>query len=175
MPSQNAYETGEQKVIPAVLLYAFYENKVLMLHRNLKDQDFHQGKWNGLGGKLEKGESSMDCAIREFLEESGCQTTADQWKWIGHLEFPNFKPHRNEDWSVTVFRCELEKSQLNQILKTNQEGTLEWVPSSKILSLNLWEGDRYFISYLLDNTPFQGTFYYQDGKLSRFICNSIFD
>jgi 8-oxo-dGTP diphosphatase len=175
MSSRNAYESGEQKVIPAVLLYAFYNDRVLMLHRNLKDQDFHQGKWNGLGGKLEKGESSEECAIREFLEESGCQTTAEQWKWIGHLQFPNFKPHRNEDWSVTVYRCELQTFQINEILKMNQEGTLEWIPSSDLLSLNLWEGDRKFLPFVMNGTPFQGTFYYQDGKLSRFICNPIFN
>jgi 8-oxo-dGTP diphosphatase len=175
MAPPNAYETGEQKVIPAVLLYAFHDEKVLMLHRNLKEQDFHQGKWNGLGGKLEKGESSLDSAVREFHEESGCLTRPEQWKWMGHLEFPNFKPHKNEDWSVTVYRCELEEQQLQNILKKNGEGTLQWIPSPEVLSLNLWEGDRHFIPHVLNHRPFEGVFFYLDGKLDRFFCNPILD
>ena len=42
-----------------------------MLHRNKKDGDVHRGKYNGLGGKLEPGESPEDCVTREVYEESG--------------------------------------------------------------------------------------------------------
>ena len=34
----------------------------------------HQGKWNGLGGKLEPGETPEQCVIREVAEESGLPT-----------------------------------------------------------------------------------------------------
>ena len=51
---KNPYESGTQKVIPAVLLYAFHGNELLML--NAKGKDGMPGKWNGLGGKLELGE-----------------------------------------------------------------------------------------------------------------------
>ena len=40
-----------------------------MVHRVKKDNDVHLGKWNGLGGKLEAGETPEECAIREILEE----------------------------------------------------------------------------------------------------------
>ena len=46
-------------------------NKTLMLHRVKKENDFHEGKWNGLGGKLEEGETPEECVIREVKEESG--------------------------------------------------------------------------------------------------------
>jgi 8-oxo-dGTP diphosphatase len=32
----------------ATLVYIQQENKTLMLHRVKKEQDFHEGKWNGL-------------------------------------------------------------------------------------------------------------------------------
>lgn len=170
----NAYESGAQKMIPAVLLYAFFENKVLMIHRNQKENDFHEGKWNGLGGKLDLGETALDCAIREFEEESGCSTSAEQWKWAGQLSFPNFKPHKKEDWMVTVFRANLTAKQTKTIVMKNKEGTLHWIPSSDVLSLNLWEGDRNFIPLVLEKKPFQGTFYYENGSLSRFFLDPIF-
>lgn len=172
--NRNAYESGEQKVIPAVLLYAFFEDKVLMIHRNQKPGDFHEGKWNGLGGKLEPGETTAQCAAREFEEESGCKTEPEQWNWAGQLSFPNFKPHKKEDWLVTVFHCELTKNQIQQIITQNKEGTLHWVPSSELLHLNLWEGDRIFIPSVLKKIPFEGTFFYRDGKLDRFFFNPIF-
>ncbi len=46
-------------------------NSVLMIYRNKKENDYHQGKWNGLGGKFEPGGSPEHCAIREIEEESG--------------------------------------------------------------------------------------------------------
>ena len=171
---KNPYETGQQKVIPAVLLYAFHEDRVLMIHRDQKNRnDFHEGKWNGLGGKLEFSETSLDCAVREFQEESGCITSPKQWIWAGQLAFPNFKPHKNEDWSVTVYRTELSTAQVQTIVAKNEEGTLSMVPASELLSLNLWEGDRQFLPLVLKKTPFEGTFFYVDGSLDRFFCNPI--
>ena len=41
--------------------------KVLMLHRNKPPND---GLWNGLGGKIEPGESPLDCIRREVWEEA---------------------------------------------------------------------------------------------------------
>ncbi len=55
----------------ATLCYVKHDNKTLMIHRIRKVNDMHQGKWNGLGGKLEPGESPEECAIREINEESG--------------------------------------------------------------------------------------------------------
>ena len=46
-------------------------NSTLMLHRVKKVNDYHEGKWNGLGGKFEQGESPEECAIREIEEECG--------------------------------------------------------------------------------------------------------
>lgn len=170
---RNAYETGKQKIIPAVLLYAFFQDRVLMLHRNRKENDFHEGKWNGLGGKLEFSETAIECAKREFEEESACPTSIEQWVWAGQLIFPNFKSHKNEDWYVTVFRAELTDEQCKKIIHDSEEGTLHWIPSSELSSLNLWEGDRHFLPYVLKKTPFEGTFFYRDGNLDRFFCNPI--
>ena len=60
----NTYESGAQKIIPAVLLYAFYKNELLMIHG--KGKDGMPSKWNGLGGKLDLGESMIEAAVREF-------------------------------------------------------------------------------------------------------------
>jgi len=74
-------------------------NKTLMLYRNKKENDYHEGKWNGLGGKFELGETPEECAIRELKEESGL--TVENPKLKGLLTFPNFDGV--DDWYVFVF------------------------------------------------------------------------
>lgn len=157
--TQNAYETGVQKNIPAVLLYAFHGHEILMLHR---DQ-----KWNGLGGKLELGESPLDAAVREFKEESGIETQIEQWHWLGEVFFPNFKPQKKQDWSVTIFWTELSTEQKASLSASCPEGTLHWVPLSRIDCLNLWEGDHHFIPGVLNRTPFSGFIRYQNGRVTE--------
>ena len=34
------------------------------------------------------------------------------------------------------------------------EGELKWIPKNEVFRLNLWEGDRIFLNYLLEDTPF---------------------
>ena len=55
----------------ATLCYIKRDDQTLMLHRIKKANDMHEGKWNGLGGKFEPGETPEACAIREIYEESG--------------------------------------------------------------------------------------------------------
>lgn len=38
------------------------------------------GKFNGIGGKLEPGETAFDAMVREFREETGCATTVEDWR-----------------------------------------------------------------------------------------------
>ena len=70
-----------------------------MMHRIKKKNDMHQGKWNGLGGKFEPGETPEDCASREIYEESGLRVRNLELK--GLLTFPGFA--NEEDWYAFVF------------------------------------------------------------------------
>lgn len=139
-----------------------------MIRGNAKEG--RPGKWNGLGGKLELGESMLECAVREFHEEAHCKTKPEQWTWLGELYFPNFKAHKNEDWWVTVLVTELTDAQASTLpLKdaSLKEGFLLFVPTSGVLGLDLWDGDRYFLPFVFKKAPFQGTFYYQNGICIR--------
>jgi hypothetical protein len=49
----------------------------------LKQRGFGTGKWNGFGGKVEKGEEIRDAAVREMKEEAGIESdTVDRWASI---------------------------------------------------------------------------------------------
>ncbi|MFX3962385.1 NUDIX hydrolase, partial [Streptococcus suis] len=75
-------------------------NEFLILHRNKKENDVHQGKCIGVGGKLEPGETPQACAIREIFEETGLTVTKHSLK--GVITFPDFTP--NTDWYTYVFK-----------------------------------------------------------------------
>jgi len=140
----------------ATLCYVRRENKTLMVHRIKKENDMHQGKWNGLGGKLEPGETPEECAIREIREESGLEVKHLVLK--GLLTFPLFA--KNEDWYAFVYVVD----QVEGDLIDSPEGILEWVDNDKIVELNLWEGDHIFLPWLERSGFFSAKFVYDNGR-----------
>lgn len=47
--------------------------------------EYQKGKWNGVGGKIEAGESSIAAMVREFHEEAGVLTTQRDWEHFATL------------------------------------------------------------------------------------------
>lgn len=148
-----------ERIVLATLVYVVKDGKTLMIHRCKRDEDQHKGKYNGLGGKFERGESPLECAKREVIEESGLQIEDVVFK--GTLLFPEFDKH-GRDWIVFVYRADNFSGVLQ---KENQEGTLEWVSNDQIENLPLWEGDRHFLKYLFTDQIFDGKFIYKNNEL----------
>lgn len=141
----------------ATLCYLRKNDQTLMIHRVKKRNDMHRGKWNGLGGKLEPGESPEDCVRREVEEESGLLVKK---MWLkGFLSFPGFA--NDEDWYAFVFVVPEFEGQIIESV----EGDLEWIDNSDLFQLNLWEGDRIFLPWLDRPGIFSGKFVYRDGTL----------
>ncbi|NQZ66839.1 MAG: 8-oxo-dGTP diphosphatase [Lentisphaeria bacterium] len=151
-------------MILATLAYLKKDNQTLMIHRVKKQNDIHEGKWNGLGGKFENGESPEDCVIREVEEESGFKAKAP--KLHGFIAFPKFKD--NEDWHVFIFTI----TEFEGTIIDSDEGNLEWIDDDKIMDLNLWPGDRIFIPWIIENKPFfSAKFEYENKELVRHEVN----
>ena len=153
--------TERHQAILATLCYVRREGKTLMIHRVKKQNDDHAGKWNGLGGKFESGESPEECAIREMKEETGLTVRDPELKGI--LTFPEFANGR--DWYVFVFVIR----DFNGELIDSPEGNLAWIPDEKLLDLNLWEGDEVFMKLLDAPGIFSGKFVYEDGRLKSHV------
>ena len=54
----------------ATMCYIDNGDSYLMLKRNKKENDIHEGLTISVGGKFEIGESPEDCVIREVKEET---------------------------------------------------------------------------------------------------------
>ncbi len=147
-------------MILATLCYVKYNGKTLMVYRNKKPNDIHEGKWNGLGGKFEAGETPEMCVIREVEEESGL--VIQNPRWHGLLTFTNFK---GNDWYVFVFTANQFSGEL---LETSPEGHLEWIDDDQLTSLKLWDSDHIFFPWLDSGKFFSAKFDYNGESMQGY-------
>ncbi len=137
-----------------------------MIHRNADPNDYHFGKYNGLGGKLDALESPLQAAVREVYEESGLSVRPEDLKPCGYVHFPNFKPAKAQDWTVFIFTGQYAGSEPPK--QKCREGTLQWVPVSSVLELNLWPGDAHFLPAVLGQQTVSGAIWYDaDGNVTK--------
>ncbi len=141
----------------ATLCYVRRDGRTLMLLRNRKKDDYHEGKYNGLGGKFEPGESPEQCMRRELLEESGLQAVESRLN--GMITFPTFDG--TNDWYVFIYTITDTEGDLID----SDEGELHWIDDDRLLGLNLWEGDRIFIPWLSRPGVFSARFVYDGPRL----------
>ncbi len=89
-------------------------DSVLLIHRNKFP---NKGKWNGVGGHIEIGESPHDCMQREIWEESGLQVKALHFGGI--LTWEGFEIERG---GLYIFCAEVDSNDV----RANHEGELAW-------------------------------------------------
>lgn len=53
---------------------------VVLIQKNRPD--WQKGMLNGVGGHIEPNERAIDAMVREFLEETGIATAAEQWRLV---------------------------------------------------------------------------------------------
>ena len=155
-------------------------NKVLMIHRNARANDEHLGKYNGLGGKLERDEDIVSGMKREIREEAGIEVTTMTLR--GSVNWPGFGKN-GEDWLGFVFLIE---GWTGEPITQNHEGTLEWIDLTRVLdacsdlvetrdlgsdtaaaaSLPMWPGDKYFLPLVFndDSRQFHAHMPYANGQ-----------
>ncbi len=68
-----------------VLGFAFNQDKdyVVLIHKN--KPDWQKGCLNGVGGKIEDGETPIAAMVREFEEETGLPTNPSEWDTVGTM------------------------------------------------------------------------------------------
>ena len=142
------------------LAYIEKDGCYLLLHRTKKKKDVNQGKWIGIGGHLEPGESYVAAMKREIYEETGLTVTG--YQYYGALDFLNdtAEPERMFLFKVTSFEGEIREC---------DEGELAWVPKDQMASLPMWEGDLAFLPLLEEEhpSPFRMNLIYHDNELVR--------
>ena len=147
-------------MIKTTLCYMEQDGKYLMLHRNKKEQDPNEGKWIGVGGKLEAGESTEECLVREVREETGLEL--DEYSYRGEIYFSA------QGWEDEIMYLYTATKFHGEMIRDCNEGELKWIPFQEIPELSLWEGDRVFLKDLLDGKMnIDLALYYEGDRLVR--------
>ena len=140
------------------LCYIEKEGKYLMLHRVKKHHDINAGKWIGVGGHVENGETPEECLLREVKEETGLVLTTYRLRGL-----VTFLSDVCEPELMCVFTADAFDGEMIEC----DEGELAWVEKSDVLALPTWEGDRVFLERLLsgDERFFSIKLRYEGDKL----------
>ena len=127
------------------LCYIRHEGKYLMLYRGQRSDDVNAGKWIGVGGHFEAGESPEECLLREVREETGLTLTRWRFRgvvtfWAGHLPAEYMCLYTADAFTGELTECD--------------EGELRWIDGDRLHELPMWEGDRLFFDLIARDAPF---------------------
>jgi len=148
----------------ATLAYAVDRstNQVLLIFKDSGRGDTALSKYNGVGGKLEPGETVVAGMLREFTEETGL--TATRHRLRGTVSWPGFGAN-GESWFGFVFRVD---EWTGQLAGRPSEGHVGWFSLDRLLNLELplWPGDRHFLPLVFDDAveQFHGVLPYENGQ-----------
>lgn len=128
----------------ATACYLKKDNKVLMIK--------FSKKWGQVyappGGKFEKGESPLDCIIREYYEETGLTLINPRLQGISYWK----------DSAEGIIFVYVAEDYEGNLLSTSEEGTLEWVRFDDLENINQFDQNKKFTPYLFKDELFEGKF-----------------
>jgi 8-oxo-dGTP diphosphatase len=150
----------------ATLAYIIYQNEVLLLYRNKKVNDYHEGKYVAIGGRLEPGETPLECIIREMKEESGYDLSPDEISFKGYIYFDEISRNKKTEdlpafnWLVFLYYVRVSEKRCID----NKEGDLQWFAIEDIPYHKMWSGDRIFTPNILNSTDIIEAKFLYDGE-----------
>jgi len=68
-----------------------HDNFVVLIRKN--KPAWQKGLLNGVGGKIEEGETPIEAMAREFREETGIVTHTPEWLPFTQMSFPSVRVH----------------------------------------------------------------------------------
>ena len=126
----------------ATLVFVVRGGEILLMR---KKRGLGAGKINGPGGRLEPGETALECAVREVQEELG--VTPRELRYAGENAF-QFVDGYSIHVSVYV------ASAFDGAPTESEEGAPLWFALDAIPYDEMWEDDRLWLPLALAGVPF---------------------
>ena len=144
---------GWQPDVTGTLLFLVQGERVLLIH---KKRGHGAGKINAPGGKLEEGESVLECAVRETLEETGVRV--HDARIMARLRFVE---RHGEQWLGYA----LIGSESSGAPVETEEARPQWFGLGDIPYASMWEDDRVWLPQILAGQRVAGDFLFDHGRL----------
>lgn len=113
------------------------KSQVALIKKNRPE--WQAGYFNGIGGKIEKGELAIEAMQRECEEESGLSNLS--WKHIGYMQ--------GKDWHVTIYVSFDNDLSLIES-KTDEQIEIHYVEDILIHKVKTISNLPWIISFILD-------------------------
>jgi mutator protein MutT len=119
----------------------------------MKKRGFGEGKWNGVGGKIEAGETLEEALVRETVEEIG--VTPKSWRAVAELDFIQ-DAETPDPWHMYVYAymCEEWEGEPSE----SEEMRPEWFNIGDFPYDSMWDDDPFWLPAVLEGKKVVGTF-----------------
>lgn len=149
------------KEAQVTLLFLRSEGRILLA---MKKRRFGVGKWNGVGGKVEAGETYEQAAIRECQEEIG--VTPKKIALRGELHFFDLPDVEHYCHIYVAYEWEGEPVE-------TEEMRPKWFNEQDIPYDQMWPDDILWMPKFLNNIPFKGTVVIEDDNVKQCEINEV--
>ena len=137
----------------ATLCFIRQEGRVLMIR---KKRGLGAGKINGVGGRLEKGETPEVGVIREAREELGITPLDVERRGELHFEFLD---------GYSLFCTVFVASEFDGAPIETEEAAPLWFDLGQLPFAEMWEDDELWLAKALDGKCFRGFFVFDGEKM----------
>jgi 8-oxo-dGTP diphosphatase len=155
--------TNDLTFLRYTLCFLTRGDQILMLHRQKPP---NQGLWNGVGGRLEPGESPRVSMMREVREETGFQL--NDLAFAGVLTWEGFEIPPG---GLYIFTAEAPTGEPDECT----EGLLEWKPRGWVFTSPEVVSNIHVVGPLVFSgaPPQVYHFEYQDGRIASFVTRPL--
>lgn len=147
----------------ATLCYLRKDGRTLLIRKSQTNNPGPHFLYNALGGKIERGETPLECVIREVYEESGLTPKNLVLKGVVAISGADIPEYGVQDWYIFVYTTTEWEGELTPSV----EGTPIWVEDSMILEYVANKGDKYLLERLSSSAWFEGKIIYKNQEIAK--------
>lgn len=139
MISDKTFPDFNPKIFVAAC-FLEHDGKILLLKRNI-DKNYGD-KWSSPGGKIDKGETESEAAVREIFEETGIKMDPAHIRLV-ERSFVRFK---DMDFMYTFYIYRIDSLHRPDVkLNPGEHSAYLWVSPKDALELDLMQDEDYCI------------------------------
>lgn len=131
------------------LLFLVEDDSVLLA---MKKRGFGAGRWNGVGGKLDEGETIEEALVRECQEE--ISVTPTMYKKVAEILFDEQHLGVRSQMQVHVFVADAWEGEP----KESEEMAPEWFKFNELPFDDMWPDDPFWLPQVLSGKKLTATF-----------------